>query len=99
MELKATLASKADYDALSEAVRALYTEKDGKYTLDVEGVVLASEAADLKAKLDDFRTNNRTLHNELETLRPLTKKYEGVDPDEYRAQKDELAKLKGKGIQ
>jgi hypothetical protein len=99
MALKPTLATKAEVDALPEAVRGLYTEKDGKFRLDVEGdFVPATEAQELKTKLAEFRDNNRTMHGELESLRPLAKKFEGVDPDEYKTLKSEVETLKKRGI-
>lgn len=48
-------------EAPSEELKALYKEKDGKYVLDVEGVVP-------QAKLDEFRTNNVSLKEQLEKL-------------------------------
>jgi hypothetical protein len=92
--LKAVLASKAEYDALPEVVRNEYVEKDGKYQLSIEG----ETDLDLKTKLAEFRDNNKKMFQELETLRPLAKKYEGVDPDEYREMKTELDGLKRKGV-
>jgi hypothetical protein len=94
MALKATLASKAEYEALAEPVRALYVEKDGKYALDVDD----AEKVDLKTKLAEFRDNNRTMHGELEKLRPLQAKFEGVDPEEYKSLKEEVAAMKKKGV-
>ncbi len=94
MALKFTLASKAELDALPEGVRALYVERDGKYVLDADD----SDIKDLKTKLAEFRDNNRTLHAELEKLRPLAQKFEGIDPDEYRDLKAEVTKLKKKGV-
>lgn len=99
MALKAILASKAEYDALPEATRKEYVEKDGKYTLDVEGgIATTADVLELKTKLAEFRDNNRVMHSELETLRPMAKKFEGVDPDEYRTLKEEVAALKTKGV-
>lgn len=97
--LKAVLASKAEHDALPEAMRKEYKESDGKYTLDVEGgLVPAGEVLEIKTKLAEFRDNNRTMHGELERLRPLATKFEGVDPDEYRELKEEMGKLRSKGV-
>lgn len=98
MALKAVLTSKTELDALAEPVRALYTETNGKWRLDVDDVVLKSEADELKTKLGEFRDNNRTMHNELEALRPLKTKYEGVDADEYKTLKEEKEKLAKKGL-
>ena len=42
------------------------------------------DVRDLKAKLNEFRQNNKLLFHELEQLRPLAAKFEGIDPDKYR---------------
>ena len=49
---------------------SLYAERDGAFVLDAEGVVD-------KTKLDEFRTNNLSLKNQ---LAEFTAKYEGIDP-------------------
>jgi hypothetical protein len=97
--LKATL-TKAELDALPEAVRGLYHEKDGKWWLDVEGGlgVPSSEVQDLKSKLAEFRDNNVALLKKVTDLEPLAKKYEGIDPDEARRLKEEHDKLQKKGV-
>ena len=60
MALKAILAS---LDGLDEATKALYTKgEDGKYHLDVEGMVG-------KSKLDEFREKNVQMAKELQTLK------------------------------
>lgn len=96
MPLKYSISQKAEFDALAEPVRALYTEKDGKWTLGVEGE--APEHTELKVKLSEFRDNNRTMHGELEQLRPLKDRFKDVDPDEYRTLKTKAADLENKGI-
>lgn len=99
MALKAVLASKAEVDALPESVRGLYEEKDGRFILAVEGgIANPAEVTELKTRLAEFRDNNRTMHGELEKLRPLATKFEGIDPDEYQALKKEQTDLKSKGI-
>lgn len=95
MALKATLATKADLDALPEQQRALYTEKDGKFVLDVEGMAPAGELQELKTQLATFRDNNRTMFGELEGLKT---KFDGIDPEEHKTLKSELDKLKKKGL-
>lgn len=57
-------------DEAPEAVRSMYKEQDGKYVLDVEGVVP-------KARLDEFRNNNIALQQQLDKLKD-------VDPVKYR---------------
>jgi predicted nuclease with TOPRIM domain len=51
-----------------------YIERDGAFVLDVSGVVE-------KDKLDEFRSNNKTLN---EQLRELTSRFEGIDPAKAR---------------
>lgn len=67
-------------EGLAPEVAALYSEVDGKFFLDVEGVVP-------KAKLDEFRNTNVELMKKLEALKD-------VDPAEYKKMKAEFEKLK-----
>lgn len=64
-----------DINAVPEALRAFYTEQDGKFALAVDGLVP-------KAKLDEFRTNNITLAQERDALR---QQFDGIDPEKARA--------------
>lgn len=99
MALKATLATKADLDALPEATRSLYAEKDGKFVLDVEGgLANPTELHELKTKVAEFRDNNLVLTKKVTDLEPLVTKFKDVDPDEYKTLKAEHEKLKGKGV-
>lgn len=63
------------------------------------------EFDEIKTKLDEFRDNNRGQHRELEELRPLKKKLEGVggdfDPDIYargKAALDQMGKADLDGL-
>jgi len=80
MALKFKIKSK---DEVPAAVQALYVERDGALVLDVDGAVD-------KSKLDEFRTNNITLSNELAEQK---KRFEGIDPDEARRLADEKRRL------
>lgn len=71
MALKAILDS---LDGLSDELKKLYTQKDGKFHLDVEGVVP-------KDRLDEFRNNNIELKRQLDEL---TGKYKDIDPEQVR---------------
>ncbi len=62
---------------------ALYVEREGALVLDAEGAVE-------KAKLDEFRSNNVALKNQLEEL---AKKYEGIDPEAVKTLLAEKARL------
>jgi len=55
MALKRTLDS---LDGVDETTAKLYTEKDGKFVLDVEG----------DDRIDEFRENNRALHSQVTQL-------------------------------
>lgn len=95
MKLKATLANKGELEALPEAVRAFYVEKDGKYALSVDGMVSEAEYDEVNTKLVEFRENNRTLHKKVTEFET---RYKDVDPDKYRTQATELEKLQKAGI-
>lgn len=94
MALKLNLSSRSDVDALPEAVRPLYVEKDGKFILDLEGeFVPKTELNDVKTKLSEFRTNNISLSQTLNDLNEKIKTFEGIDPEEARRLKAEKAEL------
>jgi hypothetical protein len=95
--LKPILTS-AEVNALPEALRKEYVEKDGQFVIDVEGILLPGEALKLKSQVAEFRDNNRELHAKVQKLEPLAAKFEGVDPDEYRQLKSEVGELKKKGV-
>jgi hypothetical protein len=80
MALKFKYRTKDEVPAESQA---LYVERDGVWHLDVEGAVD-------KAKLDEFRSNNLTLSNQLAEQK---KRFEGIDPDEVRKLAEEKQKL------
>jgi hypothetical protein len=71
-------------EAVPEAARELYSEKDGKFHLAVEGLVPV-------AKVNEFRDNNITLARQLEEM---NKKYEGVDLDAVRQMTEQARKIK-----
>lgn len=62
MALQVSYAKKED---VPEALASLYVEKDGKWILEVEGMVASDELSSIKSRLDDFRTNNITLTEKL----------------------------------
>lgn len=62
MPLQVSYAKKED---IPEALAALYVEKDGKFVLEVEGMVSAADLATMRSRLDDFRTNNVSLTEKL----------------------------------
>lgn len=95
MAMKAIL-TREEHSALAEPLRAHYAEKDGKFVLGLEGDL--PEIVEARARLDEFRTNNRKLHTELEELRPLKVKYDGIDPEEHKKLKTEVEQLRAHGV-
>lgn len=77
MKVKRTYGSPDEIPA--ETLRPFYVEKDGKYTLDleIEGLAPAS-------KIEEMRQTNIT---ERQRHEDELKKFEGVDPEEYRVLK------------
>ena len=71
-------------ESIPEELKQFYQEDDGGYILSVDDVVP-------KAKLDEFRTNNRKLHAELD-------QFKWVDIDEYKELKELQTKDKVKGV-
>ena len=53
-------------EAPGAEVAQLYTEQDGKWVLDVEGVVAETKFKEVEGKVQEFRTNNITLKQQLE---------------------------------
>ncbi|HOC57296.1 MAG TPA: hypothetical protein PKI20_16880 [Verrucomicrobiota bacterium] len=80
MALKFKFKSK---DEIPAEQAALYVERDGAWTLDVDG------AAD-KSKLDEFRANNIALSNQLADHK---KRFDGIDPDAVRKLAEEKQRL------
>lgn len=79
MALKSVLDSLDDVD---DTLRSHYAEKDGKFLLNVEGLVP-------KERLDSFRDNNIALKRERDEIKAardeLAAKYADVDLDAYNA--------------
>jgi hypothetical protein len=104
MALKAVL-SKAEVEALPEAMRGLYTETNGAFNIEAsvltlanEGLVPEVEIQKLKRTVGEFRDNNLALIGERDGVTAKLKTFEGVDPVEYKALKEGTKKLKEKGI-
>ena len=77
MPLKAVL-TKEEYDALPEAARAYYVEKDGKFILDAEGV---EDVSGLKNALTAVRDELKSAKKQLqETI----DKFKDIDPEKAR---------------
>jgi len=88
-------------DKVPEGARTFYEQKDGKFNLLIEGVpagfVAGTVHAEVNSKLGEFRENNVLFLKELETLRPLKAKFEGIDPDAAREALTQVGEFKKKG--
>jgi hypothetical protein len=69
-------------DGLSPEIAGLYTEKNGKFYLGVEGAVGDGDVAGLKTALEKERSARKAAEG----------KFSGVDPDEYARLKTEAEK-------
>jgi hypothetical protein len=85
MTLKATYTKQEE---IPEAQREFYVEKDGKFSLAVEGLVG-------KEKLDEFRNNNLELKKQIEELNT---KFGDIDPDLYREMSEKAEKERTKKL-
>lgn len=81
---------------IPEVLHGEYEQKDGKFVLKLEGEYPPLKEAN--AKIVEFRNNNINLMKELDTLRPLKEKFEGLDPDEARSAIAKVKELGKKGI-
>src|SRR5215813_10427406 len=70
-------------DEIPTGSQSLYVERDGGWVLDVDGAVD-------KTKLDEFRTNNIALSNQLAEQK---RRFEGIDPDEVKKMAEDKRKL------
>jgi len=71
-------------DKVPAALRECYTEKDGRFHLNTKGE---------HPKVKEFRDTNILQKRELDELRPLKTKFEGIDPDTARASVTAAARL------
>lgn len=76
-------------DGLSDAVKELYEKNGDQYALKLDDPAFDG----LKKKVDEFRSNNRGLHKEVEDLRALKEKVGGLDPEKYKEMQTIIARL------
>src|SRR5258708_33349993 len=81
MPLKYKYATKQEIPAEHQS---LYVERDGAWLLDADGVVS-------QAKHDEFRQSNIGAN---QTIAELKKRFEGIDPDEFRRLVEENQSLR-----
>jgi hypothetical protein len=87
MSLKAVLTSQADVDALAEPLRALYTERDGKFYLDADGV---DHDGKQRGALENERKEAAKLRRQLAAL---TTSLGDLDPAKAREALTQLRQL------
>lgn len=92
-----------DIETVEESVRPLYVEKEGKWTLDVEGATpreaaLQSALDSARGEVKSFRDNNIILTQDQQRLQEQLEPLKGVDPEEYQRLKAQAAQLGDKGI-
>lgn len=75
-------------EGLDEALVPFYTEQDGKFVLQIEGVDAHPDVANLKSAFERQKADNVTLKAERDTLKAKASAY----PDDFDA--DKWAKLK-----
>ena len=80
-------------DSVPEAMRELYTQRDGKFVLDLDGEPAGYVA---KGKLDEFRNNNVELMKQLEAMKGKTLSDEELA--EFQRIRDEQQKNKDKEL-
>lgn len=83
MKLKSVL---DNLDGLSQEIAGLYQLKDGKYHLDVEGLVQ-------KTALDEFRNSNIALNNQLKQFTDL-----GLDVNQIKEAQEAARKVREKEL-
>lgn len=104
----------ASLDGIPDNLRSLYVPKDGKFVLDVEGVVSSTSLAEANGRLVEFRDNNVKILKALgadsvdSALQRATlfsgidpaklERLKAIDPDKYAALEAKFAKLKEKGV-
>jgi len=83
-------------DAVPEAYRTLYVERDGKFVLDTKRI---DDTVGLKSTLETERNTRKEVERQ---MKDLQKKFEGLNPDQIRnmlkrVENDEEARLMAEG--
>ncbi len=97
MALKAILTQEA-FDALDEAVRALYSKQGESYVLDLDGIDDHPGVGELKRAHERAKEATTEAKALAEKLAEDIKKFEGIDPEKARVAADELQKLEDKKL-
>lgn len=83
MPVKAFVDSVED---VPEALRDLYVERDGRYVLDVEGMIP-------QERLREFRDNNIRLLKEQEELKRQLSEFSAIDPKKYAEMQQRMQEI------
>lgn len=82
-------------DEVEEQFRGLYSATSEGFVLQMDGL---PPGAVPKSKLDEFRDNNIQLKRQLDELKELAQKFEGVDLDKIQKDQEELQKIRDKKL-
>jgi hypothetical protein len=89
-------------DKVAEPLRWFYESKEGKFHLILDGApvgfVPAAELANANNKVVEFRDKNVALLKEVDELKPLKTKYDGVDPEVAKADRARVLEFEKKGM-
>lgn len=85
---------KAEFDGLEEGFKGLYTEKDGVYTLGVDGI---EDTSGLKSALDSERKAHKQAEQTAKAWEKLGKTPEEILALIAKSDDDEKKRLEGKG--
>jgi len=92
---KGVLSSKEELEQVEEKYRDLYTEKDGKFYLDIEMIDDMPQVGGLKSALQKERDANKQLKKDLQVT---ADKYKDVDPEKAREALKKLQELEDKQL-
>jgi hypothetical protein len=92
---KAVLATKEELEQVDEKYRDLYTEKDGKFILDVDVIDDLPQVGGLKSALQKERDSVKQLKKDLQTQ---ADKFKDLDPEKAREALKKLHELEDKDL-
>jgi len=82
-------------DSVAEPLRQFYEQRDGKFHLSLSGTPTGYVAQAVHA---EFRNNNIALLKEVDELRQVKAKFEGIDPEAAKAALTKVKELETKGV-
>lgn len=88
--------SDSEYVEVPEHFKGEYVQQsDGSYHLKVEGEI--PEVKQANDRVVEFRNNNIALQKKNQELEESAKKFDGINPDEYRSLKDKVTQFERSG--